>query len=201
MLYHPFGRKEWARIDAGFLDPAYLRLFRAEHPGVDLNLHGTSGDGDLGYPVACLSWGVVEEVARDGVWGNVVLVRHDRAVARTVGRILGVDLDGLWSQYAHFRFVAVEKGQRVAPGQALGSVGKGGGERYLAHLHFELRRALLPALYWPGKNRRAILENYLDPAPVLAATGLEHRYVWEALIVNLQKPDMPFARPPKEGEV
>jgi murein DD-endopeptidase MepM/ murein hydrolase activator NlpD len=97
--------------------------------------------------------------------------------------------------------VAVEKGQRVAPGQALGSVGKGGGERYLAHLHFEIQKASLPALYWPGKSKKAILENYLDPAPILAATGVEHRYVWGPLIINLQKPDVPQIRPPKEGEV
>ena len=88
-------------LNNGFLDPAYLRIVGSEHPGVDLNRAGTSGDADLGHPILCLAPGVVEEVAQDDVWGNVVLVRHDAAVARYVGRILGREIPALWSQYAH----------------------------------------------------------------------------------------------------
>lgn len=194
MLFHPLGRREWARIDAGFLDPDYLRMVGAEHPGVDLNRAGTSGDADLGHPILCIAPGVVEEVAHDDVWGNVVLIRHDHAVARYVSRLLGREIPALWSQYAHLIWPVVEKGQRVLAGQAIGGIGKGGRQRYWAHLHFELRTTLLPALYWPGKRREVIERNYIDPAPVLAKTDQEHRYVWH-LVVNLTKPDMPQVRP------
>lgn len=201
MLFHPLGKPEWARIDAGFLDPAYLRQIGAEHPGVDLNRRGTSGDGDLGHPVLCLAPGVVEEVAEDDVWGPVILVRHDQAVARYVARLLGREVPALWSQYAHLLWPVVERGQRVLGGQAIGSIGKGGHRRYLAHLHFELRVAQRPALFWPGKRREVIARDYLDPAPVLARATGEHRYVWERLIVNLTRPDLPQVREPNPGEV
>lgn len=201
MFFHPLGHPRWARIDAGFLDAAYLRQVGAEHPGVDLNRAGTSGDADLGHPILCLAPGVVEEVAEDGVWGPVVLVRHDRAVALAAARLLGREVPALWSQYAHLLWPVVEPGQRVLGGQAIGSMGKGGHRRYLAHLHFELRASPLPALYWPGLRREVILANYINPAPLLAKTTQEHRYVWQQLVVNLTKPDAPAIRPTQSGEL
>ncbi|GBC91427.1 hypothetical protein HRbin14_02196 [bacterium HR14] len=201
MLFHPLGKPEWARIDAGFLDPAYLRQIGAEHPGVDLNRAGTSGDMDLGHPIAALAPGVVEEVAQDDVWGHVVLIRHDEAVARMVSRLLGLEIGALWSQYAHLIWPVVVRGQRVLGGQAVGGMGKGGRARYWAHLHFELRTKPLPALYWPGKRRGVIEEAYIDPVPILAACRQEHRYLWDRLIVNLTRPDAPMVRTPREGEV
>lgn len=201
MFFHPLGHPRWARIDAGFLDAAYLRQVGAEHPGVDLNRTGTSGDQDLGHPVLCLGPGVVEEVVEDNVWGPVVLVRHDQAVAQAAERLLGREVPALWSQYAHLLWPVVERGQRVLGGQAIGAIGKGGHRRYLAHLHFELRIRPLPALYWPGLRREVILANYIDPAPLLAKARQEHRYVWQQLVVNLTKPDAPAIRRTQTGEL
>lgn len=47
--------------------------------------------------------------------------------------------EGLTSIYAHLSSAAVRSGQRVTPGQRVGSVGTTGNVTG-SHLHFELRR-------------------------------------------------------------
>lgn len=178
-IVHPFPQPARARMDAGFLDPRYPNWRRsaglapAEHPGIDLNLSGTSGDADLGYPVVAIADGTVTHAASHRVWGNVVLIHHPAL--------------GIWSQYAHLHRVCVEKGQRIWAGEPVGSVGKGDPRApFLAHLHFEIRKADLPADNWPGMNRNAIKEGYIDPDKWLAThMAPERRFTRQGLILWL----------------
>lgn len=180
-VVHPFRNPTRARVDAGFLDPHYPDWRRkaglppAEHPGVDYNLVGTSGGQDYGYPVVAVAAGKVVHVGSHRVWGNIVLIEHP-----TLAALLGMPY--LATQYAHLAFIAVEAGDVVLAGEAIGSVGKGDPRApFLAHLHFEVRRKPLPPDYWPGMNRRAIQEGYLDPVAFLATHAEpEHRYWFPA---------------------
>lgn len=162
-VVHPFRDPGRARVDAGFLDPRYPQwrkeagLTPAQHPGVDYNLQGTSGDGDYGYPVVAAMSGQVVHARSHRVWGNIVLIEHP-----TVAQALG--LPYLATQYAHLAFVSVREGEVVLAGEAIGSVGKGDPRApFLAHLHFEIRTRPLPADYWPGMDTEAIRKGYLDP--------------------------------------
>jgi len=154
------------RIDAAFLDPNYPRwrqrigLPPDEHPGVDINLLGTSEDADLRYPVVAVAVGRVVRAGRHRVWGNVVLVEHP-----TLAALLGMPY--LATQYAHLHDVLVKEGQVVYPGEPVGTIGKGDPTRpLLAHLHFEVRVKELPPDYWP-RTRDNIVGAYLDPAAFL----------------------------------
>lgn len=205
-VVHPFRYPEVARVDAGFLDPNYpawrrkAGLAPAEHPGVDFNLVGTSGDGDYGYPVVAMASGRVVHARSHRVWGNIVLVEHDE-LARALG------MRYLASQYAHLAFISVREGEVVLAGEPVGSIGKGDPRNpFLAHLHFELRQAPLPADHWPGMARQSILASYLDPvaflkahlAPELRFTYPAARFyfpggVWTTkgeVVVNLTRPDL-----------
>ena len=135
----------------------------AVHPGLDLNLR-SGGDTDLDAPVYACADGLVTASGRYPVWGDIVLVRH----ALPDGR-------ALWSQYAHLNRRLVEAGAVVGLGAQLGTVGKGEGSRFLAHLHFEIRSRDLPAPHWPGTDEAAVRAGYLDPRTVVggAAPGLE----------------------------
>jgi len=209
-VLHPFRDARRARVDAGFLDPRYpawrkqAGLPPAEHSGVDYNLQGTSGDQDYGYPVVAVAAGRVVHAGTHRVWGNIVLIEHP-----TLAQLLG--LPYLATQYAHLAFVAVEEGDVVLAGEAIGSVGRGDLRApFLAHLHFEVRRKPLPPDYWPGMNRKAIEEGYLDPVAFLATQAeSEHRYWFpagtlyspkgrwttqKAVVVNLSKLDLAQVR-------
>jgi murein DD-endopeptidase MepM/ murein hydrolase activator NlpD len=155
----------------GFLDPSYPEWRRraglrpAEHPGIDLNLLGTSGDQDLGYPVVAIADGVVRAARPYAVWGNIVLVEHPELAG-------WLNLPYLASQYAHLHQVCVEVGQRVWAGEPVGSIGKGDPRApFLAHLHFEIRRAEMDPDAWPGIDRATIQRNYVDPAAFLKQYG------------------------------
>lgn len=128
---------------------------RSVHPGIDLNLR-SGGDTDLGQPVLAAADGEVVASGTWPVWGNLVLLRHP--------------LPGggfLWTQYAHLAQRYVGQGDAVGRGQQIGTIGKGDGRRFLAHLHFEIRQREVPAAYWPGADRPAVLRNYVDPLAVL----------------------------------
>lgn len=162
-VIHPFRYAERARVDAGFLDPRYPEWRRraglppAQHPGVDYNLQGTSGDGDLGYPVVAVANGRVVHARFHRVWGNVVVVEHPE-LAQALG------LPYLATQYAHLAFLAVQEGEVLLAGEPVGSVGKGDPRApFLAHLHFEVRTRPLPGDYWPGMDAEAIRKGYMDP--------------------------------------
>lgn len=187
------------RVDAGFLDPRYPEWRKAQglaphqHPGVDLNLSGTSGDADLGYPVVAVAEGRVVHSAFHRVWGHVVLLEHDLP-----------GLGRFWTQYAHLLFRVAREGDYLFAGEPVGTVGKGDPARpYLAHLHFEVRRAPLEADFWPGSNVDLIREKYLDPEAFLKAHYAPARRFYrvrgvfwtparqevEGVVVNLEEPD------------
>lgn len=205
-VIHPFRYAERARVDAGFLDPRYPEWRRqagltpAQHPGVDYNLQGTSGNADYGYPVVAMASGQVVHARNHRVWGNIVLIEHP-----TLAQALG--LPYLASQYAHLAFMTVREGETVLAGEPVGSVGKGDPRApFLAHLHFELRVRPLPADYWPGMSEEAIRKGYLDPveflqkhlAPELRFTFPVGRLYFPGgfwttkgpVVVNLTRPDM-----------
>ncbi|TFU26147.1 M23 family metallopeptidase [Thermus tengchongensis] len=199
-LIWPFPEPEKVRVDAGFLDPAYPRwrqnagLPPAEHPGADLNVQGTSGDGDLGYPVVAIAEGRVVHARAHRVWGNIVLLEHDLP-----------GLGRFWTQYAHLLFAVVREGDWVMAGEPVGSVGKGDPARpFLAHLHWEVRRSPIPPDAWPGMNRAYIQEHYLDPVAFVRQNYAPARRYYRVSVVlfnptrqelgpgvvNLERPDL-----------
>lgn len=171
-----------------------------EHPGVDINLSGTSGDGDLRYPVVAVLPGRVLHAGRHRVWGNIVLVEHPPLVARAFG------YSYLATQYAHLNDVLVGEGDTIYPGEPLGTVGKGDPLRpFLAHLHFEVRIKPMAPDYWPVTKAR-ILDGYIDPEAFLVANAsYERRFLFKELrkladpsvggvLVNLSDLEVAWAR-------
>ncbi len=132
---------------------------QAIHPGLDLNLR-SGGDTDLGQPVFAAADGEVTASGAWPVWGNIVVVRHRLP-----------DGGQLWSQYAHLARRLVVVGNVVRRGQQIGTIGKGERRQFAAHLHFEIRQRDVPASFWPGLDRQAVLSNYLDPVAVVGASG------------------------------
>lgn len=98
------------------------------HLGDDLN--GIGGqDSDQGDPVYAAADGVVLYSGWGSAgWGNVISLLHRLPQGELVQ-----------SFYGHVETLDVAVGNQVRRGDVIGSVGKGDG-RYLAHLHFELRR-------------------------------------------------------------
>ena len=149
-----------------------------EHPGIDINLHGTSGNADEGYPVVAVLPGKVVHAGTHKVWGNIVLLEHPPHIASMYG------YNKLYSQYAHLRWMAVREGDFLLPGEALGSVGRGDiAKPFLAHLHFELRIRPLAPDYWP-RTKEAIREAYIDPEGFLRTYAhYQHRYSYPMVVV------------------
>ena len=211
-VVHPLIDPSRARVDAGFLDPRYpewrrrMGLAPDEHPGVDLNLVGTSGDQDLGWPVVAITLGRVVHAQAHRVWGNIVLLEHPTWLAERLG------YPALYTQYAHLLHVCVREGDWVWPGEPIGSMGRGDPRaRFLAHLHFEVRTRGpqdLPPDAWPRTRERILGMGYLDPGVFLArALSPTRRYEFPkgvlyltegvrrgGLVVNLEAPSMPRVR-------
>ncbi|MCB0192024.1 MAG: N-acetylmuramoyl-L-alanine amidase [Anaerolineae bacterium] len=142
------------KIDTVFIDPEYIKVLGVWHPGEDWNGLG-GGDTDLGDPIYAVSRGRVVEFGDYTVWGNLVLIEHFLP-----------DGSQVWSHYAHLDQILVNKvGQKVERGQQVGTMGKGAGNRYLAHLGFEIRRNNLPITNWfpMTRDREAVLANYHNP--------------------------------------
>jgi hypothetical protein len=84
----------------------------------------------------------------------------------------------VWSQYAHLdRIMVSQAGQKVSRGQQIGTMGKGAKTaqypqgKWIAHLHFEIRRNNLPIDNWLPivRDKNAVLANYLNPTPYINA--------------------------------
>ena len=98
------------------------------HLGDDLN--GIGGwNSVLGDPVYAVSVGLVIYAgwASDG-WGNVVILLHELPNGHLVETF-----------YGHLDSIHVPVGRRMRRGDMVGTIGTANG-RYLAHLHFEIRR-------------------------------------------------------------
>ncbi len=131
------------------------------HLGEDWNGNG-KGNSDLGDPVYATADGIVVFSAdvRLG-WGNVVIVRH--VYRAHDGGVRQVD-----SLYGHLDRRDVRKDQIVKRGQQVGTIGTAHG-KYVAHLHFEMRKNLLV-----GMNRSQFsrdFSTYYSPRQFIA----EHR--------------------------
>lgn len=98
------------------------------HAGVDLA-------APTGTAIGAAAAGTVTFAGVRGGYGNLVIVDHG---------------DGTETRYAHQHTIGVRAGQRVAPGDVLGTVGSTGASTG-PHLHFEFRRDGQP----------------VDPAPLL----------------------------------
>jgi murein DD-endopeptidase MepM/ murein hydrolase activator NlpD len=86
-----------------------------DHQGLDLA-------AAAGAPIGSAKAGIVTEAGPAGGYGLRVVVAHT---------------DGLETRYAHMSAIAVSVGQRVVPGERLGSVGSTGVSTG-PHLHFEV---------------------------------------------------------------
>jgi murein DD-endopeptidase MepM/ murein hydrolase activator NlpD len=98
----------------------------------------------VGTPVRAVGAGRVAQVACAGAFGIEVVVQH---------------AGGYYTQYAHLAAVAVDQGDRVAPGQWIGQSGSTGNSSG-PHLHFEVR--VTPSM-----------GSALDPVPWLAQRGVK----------------------------
>jgi murein DD-endopeptidase MepM/ murein hydrolase activator NlpD len=121
------------------------------------------GDTDFNDPIYCIGDGIVV-FARDVHlgWGNVVIVRH---AYRESGTVKHID-----SLYGHLNSILVRRGQRVARGQQVGTMGTAHGQ-YDAHLHLEIRKNLEIGM---SKSKfQKNLSNYYDPSQFIAS----HRHL------------------------
>ncbi len=155
------------KIDTTLVDPAYFKLFSVWHTGEDWNGRG-GGDTDLGDPIYAISNGRVAEFGYyPPSWGNIILLEH-----------VLPDQTRVWSQYAHLEQMMVgQVGQIVQRGQQIGTMGKGAKTaeypqgRWIAHLHFEIRRTSLPIGNWTPmvRDRSQVMANYFSPTPFIQA--------------------------------
>jgi murein DD-endopeptidase MepM/ murein hydrolase activator NlpD len=122
------------------------------HLGEDWDGVG-GGDTDLGDPIYCIGDGIVV-FARDVHlgWGNVIIVRH---AYRDNGNVRYVD-----SLYGHLNSMLVGRGQRVARGQQIATMGTAHGQ-YDAHLHLEIRKNL--EIGMSRSKFQKDFSNYYDP--------------------------------------
>ena len=121
------------------------------------------GDTDLGDPICSIGEGLVV-FARDCHmgWGNVIIVRHSY---RENGVVKNID-----SLYGHLDKMLVHRGQAVARGQEIATMGTAHG-LYDAHLHLEIRKNIEI-----GMSRTAFardFSNYYDPSQFI----LTHRHL------------------------
>ncbi|PYJ08652.1 MAG: hypothetical protein DMF06_12265, partial [Verrucomicrobia bacterium] len=117
------------------------------------------GDTDLRDPIYCIGDGIVV-FARDvhRGWGNVVIVRH---AYREGGTVKHID-----SLYGHLNSILVRRGQRIARGQQLGTMGTAHGQ-YDAHLHLEIRKNL--EIGMSRSKFQKNFSNYYDPTQFIAS--------------------------------
>lgn len=121
------------------------------HPGEDWNRG--AGETDFGDPLFSISSGRVISAMNYGKgWGNIVLIEHELPNGEKI-----------WSQYAHLSEINVTEGKNVNRGDLIGKIGNANGE-WASHLHFEIRKTLLPANYWPsGLSKETIQQKYYSP--------------------------------------
>lgn len=149
---------------SGEPDDWYFANFHtASHSGLDINLRKyPRGDVELGYPAfaTCNGLVVFAGYARGSRWGNLVITTS-------------IDADGwlLFWRYAHLQYVMVDEGEIVPAGHQVGTIGKGAGGIFYAHLHLDCWRGgmTVPEAWF---DRRVY---WLDPLDVWKKAGFN----WE----------------------
>jgi murein DD-endopeptidase MepM/ murein hydrolase activator NlpD len=149
-------------VDTVFADRLYPAKFGL-HTGWDCNYHprGRGGDSDHGMPVYAAFSGRVL-LATDnagGSWGGLIVVHSPHVGPEFITR------------YAHHApgSCRVKVDDWVDAGDHLCGIGKGGNQQFWAHLHLDFLRKRPPKLtYWPGWDKRGLLEHFVDPAVVFA---------------------------------
>lgn len=150
-----------------FLDEAYFREIGADHNGADINGNGggNSDWGDILWSMSSL--GTVVGAVNLPVWGKIVKI----------------DYGEVYASYAHLDKIFVTHGQEVDINTKIGTMGRGAGNIYLAHLHLEIEPKLpgvpmLPIGYWPARRgipraqvRQFIAHRYRDPIEFLRNKG------------------------------
>jgi murein DD-endopeptidase MepM/ murein hydrolase activator NlpD len=172
------------KVDTVLVDPSYQKIYGFWHTGEDWNGRG-GGDTDLGDPVYAASQGrAVGFGYYTPSWGNVVLLEHALP-----------DGTRVWSQYAHLDQIMVQDaGQQVTRGQQVGTIGKGEKTaqypqgRWIAHLHFEIRRNKLPIDTWTPlvHNQQQVLANYYSPTPFINQHRPQDIARWAGIDQRLQ---------------
>ena len=118
------------------------------HTGEDWNGAG-GGDSDLGQSVFSIGNGKViyaQEAAPP--FGNIVVIKHQFLEN---GR-----LTTFFSQYDHLKELLVKRDDNVKRRAKIGTIGKGAGDRFPAHLHFEIRKEAMAKFspeFWPSSNQ------------------------------------------------
>ncbi|MBN1284003.1 MAG: peptidoglycan DD-metalloendopeptidase family protein [Anaerolineae bacterium] len=172
-------------IAAGLVDPDYFKRFNAWHTGEDWNGYGY-GDTDLGDPVYAIANGVVTASDFFSSWGNIVLIEH-----------VMPDGNKAWSQYAHLRERMVGRGNKVTRGQQVGTIGKGANDRWIAHLHFEIRRRELLPTAW-GWTREQVLNQYYHPSDFIKSHRPGSMPVISGVEITLDEVDKGFVKSSSE---
>lgn len=111
------------------------------HRGTDFRVRSPE-DFKAGIPVVAAANGTVIAVRDEMDDIDVIELGRDKVAGRASGNTVYIEHDDGWvTQYWHMRrgSVLVKKGERVAAGQRLGTVGLSGDTNF-PHLHFELRR-------------------------------------------------------------
>lgn len=127
------------------------------HCGVDLH-------ADRGHAVVAVANGVVVRIqgrrkSKDKISGRFVRIRHE---------------DGTFSTYMHLDRIArgLDKGDRIAAGQQLGTVGFTGVKSRTPHLHFALE---IPNEEGDEHDPSRARTVFVDPAPFLMRSHVTKR--------------------------
>ena len=145
---------DW-RVTLGYAeilhDEAYPAFHGKRHSGIDIyrwNAHQA--------PVHAMRAGtVIDSVYLPKGFGNTVVVEHE---------------DGTCLRYTHLDRKLVKKGERVARGQQIGTVGKGAKNIYPAHLHLDMPRCSAFArarTYYDTVDE--VAERFIDPLSLIPA--------------------------------
>ena len=143
------------------------------HTGIDLNVRGTTGNGDAGLPVKAIANGRVEYVAfrnAGGTWGPMVVISHTLPNGKVK-----------YSRYAHLQNVSVKVGQFVTRNQQIAQIGlpSAWGVKFLAHLHFDILHTRTPIwTWWPKRDtpttpvsKATVTAYFEDAAAFLRSVG------------------------------
>jgi murein DD-endopeptidase MepM/ murein hydrolase activator NlpD len=142
------------RVSSGFGDrkDPFTGL-KSKHLGIDLA-------GPRGLPIVATAAGEVAYAYADRFLGKVVVVNHDPLVIAEDGT--ATSRPGLLrTEYGHLHKILVSKGQRVARGDTLGTMGSTGRSTG-PHLHYAVRYQV---------RSRGGLNGYRDPQDFLVDWG------------------------------